>query len=196
MDSSDDEYPKFPEFRLPPSRKERCGFEWSVWRRQFELVAQLRNLDDGDAKSHAMISMKGEAASRILDIGTGPNDGPDMVTLAMYLDRLEARFSPAPGSERAKIEFENETQEIQRGDANDKIGDLQIYKNRLDYFWKRAFPNRDEDHPELRNKFIRGLADARVRESVQDQNPSTITEALNLAQHVTANIEIMRMNRV
>lgn len=81
-------------------------------------------------------------------------------------------------------------------DAYANIGDLQTYKDRLDYLWKRAFPDREEDHPELRSKFIRGLADARVRERVQDQNPSTISEVLDLAQHVTANIEIMRVNRV
>merc|ERR1719245_837256 len=134
-------------------------------------------------------------------IEIGPNDGPNMVSLVEYIDSLEAMFSPPPGSEMAKTEFENETQETQiefreeteeaRGeDAYEKIGNLQTYKNRLDYLWKRAFPNRDEDHPELRSKFIRGLADARVRERVQDQNPSTMSEVLDLAQHVTANIEI------
>ena len=194
-DSSDDDYPPFRKFTGPPPGKEYCGFEWQLWRETYERLAgpKMRKLSDGMAKHKAYTLMTGRAKEMTRYIEIGPNDGPNKVSLETFLDRLEGVFSPPPGKLMAQNEFENETQQTQLGeDVDGKIGDLQIYKNRLHFLWKRAYPDSGEDHSILVFKFIRGLADATVRERVQEQNPSTLSEALDLAQRVTADIEIMR----
>lgn len=74
---------------------------------------KMRNLPDGMAKYKASTLMTGRAAEMTRHIEIGPNDGPNKVSLAKYLASLEELFSPPPGSEMAKTEFDNETEETQ-----------------------------------------------------------------------------------
>ena len=173
--SSDDEYPSFPKFSGGPPGREWCPFEWFLWRQQFENVVKLRNLEDKDAKCYAAISMTETAATRTLYIERGPDDGPDKVSLAMFLDRLEAMFSPPPDSLMAQNEFDYEAG---RGQLERNIV---VYHNRLRLLWKRAYPNSFEDDPILIHKFIMGITDTSVRRRVQDQDPKTSSEARDLA---------------
>ena len=173
---SDDEYPPFPKFAGHPPGREWCGFEWDLWRSKFEAVVYLRKLEDGDAKCHAKLSMTGPAARKTHHIERGPNDGPDKVDLTAYLDRLEALFSPPAGSHIAKSEFETA-----RGQQETPGRDIVVYHAQLKFLWQRAYPDlaeKWEEEPELRRKFIMGIANASVRKRVQERNPKTYSEAL------------------
>ena len=102
-------------FTGPPPARRWCGFEWDLWRNKFELLVTLCNLEDGVAKYEASTSMTGRAADMTRHIEMGPNDGADKVSIATFLDRLEALFSPAPGSVMAQCEFVEEAERGQRG---------------------------------------------------------------------------------
>ena len=185
---SDDEYPPFPKFTGPASGREWCAFEWDMWRKHFEIVVGLRKLNDGDAKCHARLSMTGVAASITMHIKRGPDEGPDMVRIGMYLDRLEALFSPPPGSVKAQYEFEEYVRQGQQGD-------MQGHYYQLKFLWQRAYPQKAqnfEDEPELRRKFIMGIPDTTVRKKLQEKNPRTYSETLALAWHIEANIAFLK----
>ena len=149
-------------------------------------MVSLRNMEDGVAKLEAILLMTGSAALKTQHIERGPNDGSDNVSLTMFLDRLEALFSPRPGSVIAQCEFEKEAERGQRGAP---YQDIVVYHQRLKFLWNQAFPRSKEmleEDVELRRKFIMGITDASVRKGVRDQNPTTYSKTLELAQSIMA----------
>ena len=193
MNSGDEEL-EYQPFTGPLKGEDWCGFEWSAWRKGFESFIEAHNVDTEWATYLAFSCMKGEAATRTRHIQREHYHLPNHDDIAGLLDRLEAQFCPPPGSAMAELELQ-----MAKGWATDHTT-MQIWHSLIAFLWKNASPDiahTFETHPQLRGKFIAGIADKSVQLKVLDYcaggNSKTYSETLDLALQLQANVEITRM---
>jgi len=151
--------------------------DWSLWRQQFIVVAELRGLNEQQAKSYAYTLMEGPAALAIQDINPRGAETADQM-LALYT----ARFLPAEASELAKADLAMVKQVATEG--------VLSYHAKIRVLFRRAYPDDANNDAQLIATFQRGLHHAQVREAVMRARPATYAEALHTAQSESAIVRL------
>ena len=177
--------------------------EWLEWRMTFENMSTLKTWNEAYRCQVLRASVQGYAVSCLSSIEYGPwaavaavPAGPGVaavvavaarpaLTSHQILEAYEAKFVTASNSTYARQTFL---------DAAQKEGEpLVQWHTRITMLYRRSEPNADlENTKELREHFIRGLINKRVKEHVMDFQPVTMSRALHIATAKAATIEVLK----
>jgi hypothetical protein len=177
--------------------------DWLEWRMTFNNIATLKAWDDARKITNIRASVQGYAVTCISGVEYGPwvavvavVGGPGVAAVAgvvargaltseEILDAYEAKFVTSSNSKYARQEFLDAVQNPDEA--------LVMWHTRLSMLYRRSEPNADmENARELREHFIRGLLNRRVKEQVMDFDPPSMSDALRLATNKAATIAVLK----
>ena len=150
--------------------------DWIIWRRQFEMIAALRNWNDQRKCRELFTAMTDKAAKAVGDINVEPaGAGPHYDNV---IAQYEARFVSAANSELARVHFQGAKQ------TDDES--LLQWHSRCRELFTRAYPGVAFDGEAgrlLRERFTIGLSNTDIKAYVWDQRAQTYQGVLEAAQN-------------
>lgn len=171
-------------FKLPAS-PQNLAAEWSVWRKQFEMIATIQRWNDLRKRRELFACMGLDVATRIADINVEPPGDGDHYdnVIALY----EARFVTAPDTDLARVVF--------RGSKQYDDEDCLAWHARTLTSFLMAFPGAQIDGAQisstLRDQFCTGLKDPVQRAYVWDHSPQTYQRCLELCLQKVSTQQMM-----
>ena len=165
------------------------GVEWMIWRRHAEMTATINGWNHQRRRREYAAAMQGEAALWVSDIPL--NDaapaGGDAADSADLLDAYGARFLPTAGADVVRVSFRSA--EMAEGET------LLAWHSRIRNLFVRAYPNvaaADVNaNADLKDRFILGIRDPRVREHTWNRRPADFAAALTEASNMAAGEHVL-----
>lgn len=155
--------------------------DWIAWKRVFENTRTLKGWNDVEAKNQLVAAMEGMACRNVADI---PTDGED-VTWKTLMAAYSNRFLPPATGKAARRDFAAARQVEKES--------MVQWHTRVRETFLRAYPEQNaEESIDLIEKFLFGIYNPRVREGAVNENPDTMTAALNVAVTKSANLLALR----
>jgi hypothetical protein len=146
---------------------------WSVFRRQFEIVAEHNRWSDRGKSTYLITALKGRAADVLYGI-------PTNTTYEETLRALEDRFGDQRFSAAYRCQLTSRTQ---------KTGEsLQDFATAIEQLAHRAYPTLPEDHvrKEAGRAFTYGVKDPDIKIQLLLGGEKTVNEALGQALELQA----------
>ncbi len=169
------------------------GTDWAIWRRNCVTRITVNGWNNQRARREIATAMKGAAAAWIQDIDIAdaaiplPAGAPagavaDAADYNLLLDAYEARFLPPAASDVLRVQFQKAMQ--REGET------VLAWHSRLRHLFTRAYPHLNaaavQASPDLKDRFILGLSDAKVRENTWNRRPADYMTAYLDASNLTA----------
>jgi hypothetical protein len=152
---------------------------WSVFRRQFEIVAEHNRWSEREKSTHLITALKGRAADVLYGI-------PTSTTYEQTLRTLEDRFGDQRFSVAYRCQLTSRTQ---------KAGEsLQDFATAIEQLAHRAYPTLPEDHVrrEAGRAFTYGVKDPDIKIQLLLGGEKTVNEALGQALELQAVLVVAR----
>ncbi len=155
------------------------GTDWAIWRRNCVTRITVNAWNHQRARREIATAMKGAAAAWIQDIdiadtidplpvGTPASKVADAADYNLLLDAYEARFLPPAASDVLRVQFQKAMQ--REGET------VLAWHSRLCHLFTRAYPHLNaaavQASPDLKDRFILGLSDAKVWENTWNRRPA------------------------
>lgn len=164
--------------------------EWRTWREAFVVAVTINQWNNQRSRREIKASMTGTAALRVQDIAIADvaAHGAAVANYVGLLDAYEARFMPAAASDLASIEF---AAAKQREDET-----VVSWWPRLRHLYQRMNPGMNEaainESRHLKERFMMGLCNERVREKTCDARPADYPACLEVACNATATVQMLK----
>ena len=156
------------------------GIEYLTWKDNFTLAAEINGWNNDRQCREAKANIEGAAARMISDI-------PHIVlgqTVVQLLALYEARFLPAAAGDMARVQFRTACQK--------EAESILQWHTRVRELFTRSYPAEPlEASVQLRDQFILGLSESKIKEYTWDSHPATFAAALANASSKSASNTVM-----
>ena len=151
------------------------GENFLSWRIQFQVIANINEWSNTEAKGMAFAYMKGHALDTVLDIDIKR----ESETLEDLLGRYQMRFLPASRSQMLRAQFNHVVQL-----PNESIQRLHA---RMRVLYNLAYPDiEDRSNTLLTERFVAALTNREVQNNVRRRKPESFEKALEIANEETS----------